>query len=153
MLEIGCSDGLEAYEYSPHAWMYVGVDISDEGIKAANERGLSNAEFLVCDAHSLPFSDNQFDAIIVNSLLHHLDLEVALTEIYRVLKPSGLLIMREPLNINPLWKVYRALTPGARTEDELPFVFTHLKLLSRYFDTSHLNYFGFFSLLSPFLKY
>ena len=87
VLEVGCSDGPYAIRYAQTAASVDGVDISDVGIELARGRGINNAECQVCDAHQLPFEDESFDCVIVNSLLHHLDLETGLMEIHRVLKP------------------------------------------------------------------
>lgn len=44
----------------------------------------------VVDAESLPFSDNSFDLVFGHAVLHHIpDLETAMHEIVRVLKPGG----------------------------------------------------------------
>lgn len=154
VLEIGCSDGKHAMLYASSASSYVGVDISDLAIKNASDLGLPNALFMNVDAHQLPFEDDRFDLVIVNSLLHHLALETALPQICRVLNGEGHLLLREPLGVNPLFTLYRSLTPGARTPDEQPFTLSDLKLIDRYFETCFVEYSGFTSLLCvlPVLK-
>lgn len=150
MLEIGCSAGKLATLYTQKTKKYYGCDISDEGIRVAKELGLENAEFVCCDAHKLPYNDNYFDYVIVNSLLHHLDLDIALSEIRRVLVPNGKLLFREPLGINPFFQIYRALTPGARTPDERPFNFSDLRTFRKYFHTDDIEFYGFLKVLYPF---
>ena len=86
VLEIGCSNGLAATKYSKYFHSYLGIDISDMAIKKAKSLKLKNAEFICTDAHLLPIEKNTFDCVIVNSLLHHLDLAKSLSEINRVLK-------------------------------------------------------------------
>ena len=152
VLEVGCSAGEMAKLYTSVSASFVGVDIADEAIKAAQDKHLVNAEFYCCDAHKLPFPDSDFDAVVVNSLLHHLDLEVALAEISRVLTDEGILIFREPLGTNPLFQLYRLLTPSARTEDERPFTFADIRLMSRFFNFKHTNWFGFTNILSAFMR-
>lgn len=152
VLEIGCSSGEDAKSYAQYACHYIGVDISDEAINKALQRDLPNCEFLCADGHVLPVDDATIDCVIVNSLLHHLDLKLTFSEIARVLKPNGKLIYREPLGTNPLFNLYRVLTPGARTKDEAPFSFSDLKLLRCNFATEP-RYFGFLSLISAYLKW
>lgn len=67
-------------------------------------------------------------------ILHHLDLETALNEINRVLKPDGIATFFEPLDINPIGKLVRYFTPDARTEDEKPFSYKELKVLRKHFN-------------------
>lgn len=152
VLEIGCSDGTYAELYSKTAEFVTGIDLSDEGIKIANSKNIRNAEFYVVDAHKLPFNEESYDIVIVNSLLHHLDLTLALKEINRVLKKDGILLAREPLGTNPAFNLYRFLTPASRTPDERPFTFADLKLLRKYFSFDSVRYFGFFSILSAYLR-
>lgn len=50
------------------------------------------------DANSFPFQDGQFEAVIGNSILHHLiDFENTLAECQRVLKPGGVAVFGEPM--------------------------------------------------------
>ncbi|MEO0343075.1 MAG: class I SAM-dependent methyltransferase [Pseudomonadota bacterium] len=149
-LEVGCSSGEDAVLYAASAKRFVGVDLSDEAIFVARSRNIENAEFHCTDAHILPFGDAEFDVVIVNSLLHHLDLDVALTEIQRVLTPKGVLVFREPLGTNPLFQLYRYLTPNARTIDERPFTFADLRLLKSKYDVQESDWFGFFNIVSAF---
>jgi SAM-dependent methyltransferase len=92
----------------------------DKGLLVANETVIK-PRFLLMDAQQLSFADAQFDVVFGASILHHLDLGGALAEIWRVLKPDGLIVFREPLALNPVAKLVRLLTPQARTVDEQPF--------------------------------
>lgn len=48
------------------------------------------AEYAIIDAQSIPFDENTFDVVIANHMLYHVpDIDKALTEISRVLKPDG----------------------------------------------------------------
>lgn len=151
VLEIGCSDGEMTEKYARFCKSITGVDLSDSGIRKAELRNLPNASFKVCDAHRLPFDDGSFDAVIVNGVLHHLDLEIALREIRRVLAQGGVLCAQEPLGINPAFSLYRMLTPGSRTEDERPFTFSDLRLLYGTFPGKDETHVGFLVIASAFL--
>lgn len=49
---------------------------------------------IVADAHELPFKDGEFQIILCTEVLEHLrNPRVAIAEMYRVLKPKGLLIL------------------------------------------------------------
>lgn len=52
---------------------------------------------LVADAHSLPFADQTFDAVVIQAVLEHvLDPHQVVAEIHRVLKPEGLVYADTP---------------------------------------------------------
>ncbi|KOP27850.1 methyltransferase type 11 [Hapalosiphon sp. MRB220] len=52
---------------------------------------------VICDAHQIPFGDNLFDGVIVQAVLEHvLDPKRCVEEIYRVLKPNGLVYSETP---------------------------------------------------------
>ncbi len=64
--------------------------------QAAN-RGLSSHRFVTCDVRELPFATNSLDVIVSNSTLDHFpdvkNIVNGLSELYRVLKPGGALII------------------------------------------------------------
>jgi ubiquinone/menaquinone biosynthesis C-methylase UbiE len=138
--------------YSNVVKTYHGCDISDLAILKATDLNLTNCQFLCCDAHELPYQDHSFDVVIVSSLLHHLDLRRALSEINRVLKFGGRMIFREPLGINPIFTIYRLLTPNVRTPDERPFTISDIKEIHKYFNVLDSNYFGFLVLIESYVS-
>ena len=116
------------------------INISQKEI----DHGKKNARFSkikpyfhLMDAHSLEFEDESFDFVYGCAILHHLDYNRALDEIYRVLKPGGRILFAEPLGINPVGKLVRVVTPFARTDDEKPLMLKELAELEKRFDTRH----------------
>lgn len=91
-------------------------------------------KFLLMDAHKLDFPDDHFDVVFGWGILHHLDLGLALAEIRRVLRPDGIFMFSEPLDNNPVGRLVRRATPGARTVDETPFRASHLAAIREQFD-------------------
>lgn len=152
VLEIGCATGNDALSYCQFSSSYIGIDISDEAIKIGKARDIKNAEFVCTDGHKIPAGDKTLDCVIVNSLLHHLDLETSFVEISRVLKDDGKLLFREPLGTNPFFQFYRYITPGARTVDERPFTFGDLRLMRKYFELEDVTWFGFLNIISGFIR-
>ncbi len=153
VLEIGCASGGGAINYCKYAKSYIGVDISDVAIDACNALSIENAEFHCVDGHKLPAEDKSIEYVIVDAVLHHLDLETSFEEISRVLSDRGALIFNEPLGTNPAFQIYRMATPSARTEDERPFTFTDLRLMNKYFNLyERVQWFGFLSILSAFSR-
>jgi len=79
----------------------IGLDISsgmlEVGKKKVADKGLnSTIEMMVGDSESLPFKDQSFDAVTVAFGVRNFEnLEKGLSEIYRVLKPSGTFVVLE----------------------------------------------------------
>lgn len=109
------------------------------GIETAR-RTRVRPKFTIMDAHALEFADGSMDLVFGSSILHHLDLERAMGEVRRVLKPGGRMVFAEPLDNNPIGRIVRALTPAARTEDERPFRRHDLDVIRSHFPDIRLHY-------------
>lgn len=135
ILDYGCGKGEASLSYLKGGAKVFGIDIARQYIEICDELARSNGfasdqfDFRVMDAHKLAFKSNSFDIVAGHGILHHLDSSVAMSEIYRVLKPGGRVLLKEPLGGNPLLKLFRVLTPKARTEDEMPFSGASIELL------------------------
>ncbi len=101
----------------------VGADFCPEMLTAAvnkTRRSASGAPmaFVAGDAQQLPFPDNTFDCLVNGFLLRNLsDLEGALREFHRVLKPGGRLacldLTHPPRALRPvLWPWFRLAVPA-----------------------------------------
>lgn len=137
VLDFGCGRGERSLLMLAHGARVDGIDISPVYISEAEEQALAAGHdparfsFVAGDAHATPYDDGTFDLVIGEGILHHLDLDLAMSEIHRVLKPGGRAVFREPLLDNPLLKGFRLLTPRVRTEDERPFSADDLKKFER----------------------
>jgi len=118
------------------AWV-TAIDISAETIqllkKGIRENCLNNAMAVRMDCENLTFGEESFDVIIGRSIIHHLDIEIAIREIRRVLRDGGRGVFLEPLGTNPLIELYRRFTPSDRTPDEHPLLFQDLRLFEKHF--------------------
>ena len=103
LLDVGCGPGNIALKIA-RRWpgvQVVGVDFSQNMILAARAAAASQqltarAEFLAGDAKKLPFPDGALDFVLSNSVLHHLhDPLGMLDEMARVVKPGGLVLLRD----------------------------------------------------------
>jgi len=134
VLEIGAGGGLNFPHYvKSKVDMVLGLDISAELLDLAEEqaaRARVPFESVLLDAASIPLERNEVDTVLVTySLCSIDDLEPALNEMYRVLKPSGKLIFCEH-GVAPdiqVSRMQRALTPlwrrfggGCRLDRDLP---------------------------------
>jgi hypothetical protein len=79
-------------------------------------------------------------------MLHHLDLTYAFPELRRIMKPGGVILAVEALNINPAMKLYRRMTPSMRTEWEKEHILSHrhLKFAEWFFDVRNVRYWHLF---------
>jgi len=158
-LHYGCGDNVSLNYYLNEKLGYdvVAFDISSSAIDllklSLNEKKNDHISAFVMDAHCLEFADNSFDAIIGRAILHHLELDKALSEIYRVLRPGGIAIFLEPLGYNPIITLYRAFTPKDRTIDEHPITSTDMKAFEKSFSTKYKSFFLTALVVIPFKKY
>ena len=102
VLELGCGTGLVSRRIAESCKELIAIDISDELLAVAKEKSSkSNIQYLMQDIHAASFEENSFDAVIGSSILHHLEINRALREIYRLLKPGGHIAFTEPNMLNP----------------------------------------------------
>lgn len=93
ILDIGCGTGA-ALLYLAQFGNVIGVDKSDEALKFAKTRG----KVIKGDIANLPFGDKTFDLVVCLDVLYHrwVNTKKAFLEIERVVKPGGILLIREP---------------------------------------------------------
>lgn len=96
VLDLGCGDGLFAHFISPNHRVDYGVDINEGELELAKKTGLYQ-QLAKADIHRLPFANETFSTVFSSSTLEHIsNLEEALLEINRILKPGGKLITTSP---------------------------------------------------------
>jgi ubiquinone/menaquinone biosynthesis C-methylase UbiE len=103
VVEVGAGSGhltraLEEHEAWPWDLLTV-TDLSPEMLAANRRRSRSEdrVRFWVCNLRDLPLPDASADAILGFDVLHHvLDYREALRELARVVKPGGIVALKEP---------------------------------------------------------
>jgi SAM-dependent methyltransferase len=102
VLEIGCGTGNFTTHFAESGAEILAVDISPDLLERAQARGLPAERVrFACRRFEDCELDGPFDAVIGSSILHHLDLDVALRRIHDLLRPGGFLSFAEPNLLNP----------------------------------------------------
>jgi len=96
VLDAACGDGTLGRYLSPRH-SYTGIDFSTRPL--ARAKRYNPAAYFRADLNHLPFPNDSFDAILSLQALQYLPRpEAALTQIARVLKPGGALLLTVPNN-------------------------------------------------------
>ncbi|KKU81366.1 MAG: hypothetical protein UY10_C0059G0002 [Microgenomates group bacterium GW2011_GWA2_47_8] len=101
LLDFGCGTGhllKEVVKIRPDYRIY-GVDISTKALEVAKTRVPRGVFRFVSNDQHIPFPNNSFDIILALDVLEHIyDTKTVFTELARVLKPNGMLIITVPYN-------------------------------------------------------
>ncbi len=151
----GCGEGTFIHEMLFYgAKSITGIDISPGMIeKASSLFDDQRVNFLIMNCEQTEFDNNSFDLIVGIAILHHLDLNRAITEIHRLLKPGGKAIFLEPLGHNIFINLFRRLTPHARTPFEHPLKMGDISLIKAVFKRAATKEYVFLPLLAIPLKF
>ena len=150
--ELCCGTGEALALFRERIGTGIGVDVSAAMlVKAQLSFHGSRFCFVQGDATRLPLADNAFDTVVMLGGIHHVPNRVALfQQVFRVLKPGGLFLFREPVSDFWLWKFLRAivyrLSPMLDHETERPLLYkeTVPVLEAAGFDRIEWRTFGFF---------
>ena len=128
ILDVGCGDGTYAYVLSKLGAVVSGQDLGEKQIEHANSRkyGVSNelkGEFICGNAKKLMFESNTFDCVFSADFFEHIDKNTkqeVLREIYRVLVPGGILVIKTPnldylkfvINLKRLLNIFKGKSPN-----------------------------------------
>lgn len=97
VLEIGCGMGIDLFEFANIGGKTIGLDLVDRHLKLAKALfSLHNKPISLFrgDAEQLPLASGSIDIVYSFGVLHHTpDIQKAIDEIYRILKPNGLVII------------------------------------------------------------
>ncbi|HEV7842954.1 MAG TPA: class I SAM-dependent methyltransferase, partial [Pyrinomonadaceae bacterium] len=93
LLEIGCGMGTDLLQFARGGAHCTGLDMTPRSIEISRlhfDLYQMRADFVVSDAETLPFTDESFDVVYSNGVLHHTPgTEQAIREVHRILRPGG----------------------------------------------------------------
>src|ERR1051325_1081046 len=93
LLEIGCGMGTDLLQFARGGARCIGIDLTPRSIEITRHRFRlygADGNFTISDGEHLPFSDDSFDVVYSNGVLHHTpDTAGAISEVHRVLRPGG----------------------------------------------------------------
>ena len=111
VLDVGCGPG-ELTEHIARSGAEVcGIDISPRMVELTRARGIAAQ---LADVEQLPFADRDFDCVFAGWVLYHVpDLDRAVSECARVLRPGGRLVATTYYeeNLSELWDLVGETEP------------------------------------------
>jgi SAM-dependent methyltransferase len=146
ILDIGCGRGDTTLFFANHGALACGLDVSKGSLdfvrRSADVLDVPGVDACLGSAEDMPFGDGSFDAVFGRGALHHLDIERALVEIGRVLRPGGKGVFLEPLDVNHLLRVYRWLTAWTRVRGHRALLRSDIEEFCAGFEEYKLIHFG-----------
>jgi SAM-dependent methyltransferase len=129
VFDLGCGVGRHVIYLGGLGFNMAGSDISPTGIRrayaACAERGLA-FDGRVCDLTALPWPDAVFDGALSTSAIHHAlraDIQRAIGEVWRLLKPGGLFLVDFPCTDRPDYALLRAEVAAGNIREVEPNTF------------------------------
>lgn len=121
VLDIGFGDGWPSLLIAPEVGEVVGIDIAHQRVRKAQEnqarRGIENAQFMQMSSEEMEFADATFDGAFSFSCIEQTDSFATVQEIYRVLKPGGMLVgSLQDLSQFPPGEYINRLSPRAASK-------------------------------------
>lgn len=96
VLEVGCGEGYGIAILALKAQEYVAIDKFQTNLDDYKKQ-YKNIRFMQANVPPFPFEDNTFDALVTFQVIEHIEEdEEFVSEMYRVLKPKGTLVLTTP---------------------------------------------------------
>jgi len=149
LLDFGCGDGIIVELLSPLLpnWEFTGLDVSEESIRVAKDKGIERSDWTTFDGFKLPFEDNSFEAIFVANVFHHIEHKNhkgLIAEFIRILKKGGRVFFFEHNPYNPVTRHIVNTCPFDKDAVLLPPAYAKSLYKNGGFSAVKLNYVLFF---------
>jgi len=97
ILDIGCYDGTFLSLIKNRSNNFYGLEASEWGFQKSRQKGINVQQYFFDDVAKFPHENGFFDIVIAGEIIEHIyDTDFFLSEIYRLLKPDGHLIISTP---------------------------------------------------------
>ena len=121
-LDVGCGTGVLAERLANAGYEMVGVDPS-AGMLQILEARTPLVRPVHASGTSLPFDDDSFDLVVTVAVMHHIadpdDVRQSLSEMVRVVRPGGRVVVWDHNPRNPYWGLLMARVPQDTGEERL----------------------------------
>ena len=150
VLDYGCGDGnSEVFfeKYFSQASVF-GIDISEESIIKAKERTTKRSQFIPFNGLEVPYENDTFDLVYTACVFHHIDAtqhHKVLSEMHRVLKKGGKLIVFEHNPVNPFT---RKLVRDCVFDEDAVLIYSQ-KMKEKFHLAGFVNIRSYFTLFMP----
>ncbi len=154
VLDFGCGDGEICVQLALLGYQTTGFDVSPEYIQLAKERARvdgveDKVKFFVADGSNVSIEEQTFDLVLVQLVLHHVDLRPCLENIRKHVKPGGRVIIIEPVAYSATLRWLRDRTPVEKdiSPNERQLTHADLKIIGEYFTIHSRKHFRLFGRL------
>lgn len=128
VLDMGCGDGFYSIRFWDHGQprAMVAVDAAHFAIEVANTNKQDRPiQFVVGDVHRLPYPDDIFDLVLIQSVLHHDDNVLGI--IYEAFRLAPQILIHEPNGNNFVLKIIEKTSRYHREHHEKSYTPRHLR--------------------------
>jgi 2-polyprenyl-3-methyl-5-hydroxy-6-metoxy-1,4-benzoquinol methylase len=146
VLDLGCGTGESIFPLLARGARVLGIDVSPELIAIAQQRlreAKLEAAVSVDSAYETGLPNQSVDVVFCMALIHHLEIGRVRDEISRILRPGGVVILREPIRFSKVYGHLRSLLPAQEDISEFEHPLTHEELdeMARSFKVEDARYF------------
>jgi SAM-dependent methyltransferase len=130
-LDAGCGDGEHLTWLARHVGTLYASDYNPVRLGRAVERGLATS-ILLADLTDYPAVDGAFDLVFCNHVLEHIpDDRRALSELLRIVRPGGIVVLGVPNEGAAFWRLAYRLQPATRAATDHVHFYTADSLVAR----------------------
>ncbi len=154
VLDFGCGDGEICTQLALLGYQTTGFDISPEHIQRAKERAIldgveDKVRFFVADGSDVTIENQTFDMVIVQLVLHHVDIPACLENVRKHVKPGGWVIIIEPVAYSTTLQWLRDRSPVEKdiSPNERQLNLRDLAIIDKYFTIHRRQHFRLFGRL------